>query len=222
MCFNMTHWMFMPGLSSISKNMGQCDFLAISLGLMIRWHAISWLSALWLAWSSLFIVVSSSAQHLLRSYLFLGVRCHFCHQCRIVLAAGQMWSAVYWLEFWCWLQRLVAIFISLPSRATLVASSNGLTLRRWSWITNKPTVKLCSVVVIIIAVGVVVFIFSIVVKHPAFPVLLFIFGFALPFFSPVKDDFGGGGNIILRIFIGILALFGATLSYYYFITKTAY
>lgn len=75
---------------------------------------------------------------------------------------------------------------------------------------------------IIIAVGVVVFIFSIVVKHPAFPALLFIFGFALPFFSPVKDDFGGGGNIILRIFIGILALFGATLSYYYFITKTAY
>lgn len=76
--------------------------------------------------------------------------------------------------------------------------------------------------VIIIAVGVVVFIFSIVVKHPAFPALLFIFGFALPFFLPVKDDFGGGGNIILRIFIGILALFGATLSYYYFITKTAY
>ncbi|GEL13574.1 hypothetical protein FC15_GL000806 [Lapidilactobacillus concavus DSM 17758] len=66
-----------------------------------------------------------------------------------------------------------------------------------------------------------VFIFSIVVKHPAFPALLFIFGFALPFFSPVKDDFGGG-NITLRIFIGILALFGATLSYYYFITKTAY
>ncbi|MFD1465126.1 hypothetical protein ACFQ4L_03350 [Lapidilactobacillus mulanensis] len=70
-----------------------------------------------------------------------------------------------------------------------------------------------------IVVGLLVFIYSSVQRHPAFIALLFIFGCWMPFMSTMSDSAGGGANVLSRVLIGILMIIGSVFAYYYFITR---
>ncbi|WP_125606458.1 hypothetical protein [Lapidilactobacillus bayanensis] len=70
-----------------------------------------------------------------------------------------------------------------------------------------------------IAVGLLVFIYSSVQRHPAFIALLFAFGCWMPFMSTMSDSVGGGSNVLSRVLIGILMIIGSVFAYFYFITR---